>query len=85
MGDLDWGKLGLVLMGEAMLSNSLIQFSVDGRSCVRFLLFDLRPNYGGVMKIMVTSIVHWGLILEGVESELLFPSGSSLYHAFFHC
>ena len=28
MGDIDWGKLGLVLMGEAMLSNSLIQFSV---------------------------------------------------------
>ena len=28
----DWlrGKLGLVLMGEAMLSKSLIQFSVDG-------------------------------------------------------
>ena len=47
MGDIDWGKLGLVLMGEAMLSNSLIQFSVDGRGCVPSLLFDLRPNYGG--------------------------------------
>ena len=47
MGDIDWGKLGLVLMGEAMLSNSLIQFSVDGRSCVPSLLFDLWPNYGG--------------------------------------
>ena len=34
-------------MGEAMLSNSLIQFSVDGQSCVPLLLFDLRPNYGG--------------------------------------
>ena len=42
-----WGKLGLVLMGRAMLSKSLIQFSVDGWSCVPFLLFDLRPNYGG--------------------------------------
>ena len=30
-----------------MLSTSLIQFSVDGRGCVPFLLFDLRPNYGG--------------------------------------
>ena len=30
-----------------MLSNSLIQFSVDGWGCVPSLLFDLRPNYGG--------------------------------------
>ena len=32
---------------EAMLSKSLIQFSVDGWGCVPSLLFDLRPNYGG--------------------------------------
>ena len=45
----DWlrGKLGLVLMGGAMLSKSLIQFSVDGQHCVPSLLFDPRPNYGG--------------------------------------
>ena len=42
-----WGKLGLVLMGGAMLSKSLIQFSVDGQDCVPSLLFDPRPNYGG--------------------------------------
>ena len=30
-----------------MLSKYLIQFSVDGWGCVPFLLFDLRPNYGG--------------------------------------
>ena len=41
------GKLDLVLMGGAMLSKSLIQFSVDGQGCVPSLLFDLRPNYGG--------------------------------------
>ena len=41
------GKLGLVLKGRAMLSKSLIQFSVDGPCCVPSLLFDLRPNYGG--------------------------------------
>ena len=35
------------LMGGAMLSKSLIQFSVVGWSCVPSLLFDLRPNYGG--------------------------------------
>ena len=45
----DWlrGNLGLVLMGKAMLSKSLIQFSVDGQDCVPSLLLDLRPNYGG--------------------------------------
>ena len=44
----DWlrGKLGLILMGRAMLSKSLIQFSVDGWGCVPSLLLDLRPNYG---------------------------------------
>ena len=41
------GKLGLVLMGRAMLSKSLIQFSVNGQGCVPSLSFDLRPNYGG--------------------------------------
>ena len=34
-------------MGEAMLSKSLIQFSVEGWGCVPSLLFDLSPNYGG--------------------------------------
>ena len=34
------GKLGLVLMGGAMLSKSLIQFSADGRGCVPSLLFE---------------------------------------------
>ena len=34
-------------MGDAMLSKSLIQFSVDGQGYVPSLLFDLWPNYGG--------------------------------------
>ena len=34
-------------MGRAMLSKSLIQFSVDGWGYVPSLLFDLRPNCGG--------------------------------------
>ena len=34
-----WGKLGFSLVGRAMLSKSLIQFSVDGCSCVPSLLF----------------------------------------------
>ena len=41
------GRLGLVLMGRAMLSKSLIQFFVEGQGCVPSLLFDLRPNHGG--------------------------------------
>ena len=40
-----------------MFSKSLVQFSVDGWGCVPFLLFDLRPSYGGgqTVKIMATS------------------------------
>ena len=53
----DWlkGKLGLVLMGRAMLSKSLIQFSVDGLVCVPSLLFTWGQTMVEVMKIMVTS------------------------------
>ena len=35
----DWLKLGLVLMGWAMSSKSLIQFSVDEWGCIPSLLF----------------------------------------------
>ena len=42
------GKLGLVLKGRAMLSKSLIQFSVDGRGCVPSLISYLRRNYDEV-------------------------------------
>ena len=35
------------MMGGAMLSKSLIQFSVAGWGSVPSLLFDLRPNYVG--------------------------------------
>ena len=41
------GKLGLALISEAMLSKSLVLFSVDGQGCVPSLLSDLGPNYGG--------------------------------------
>ena len=40
------GETGSCFDGGAMLSKSLIQFSVDGQGCVPSLLFDLRPNYG---------------------------------------
>ena len=49
-----WGSLGLVLMGGAMLSKSLIQFSVEVLG-LSSLLFDLRPNYGGGNEGNVTS------------------------------
>ena len=41
-------------MVRAMLSKSLIQFSVDGQGCVPSLLFGLRPNYVGIVTVMVT-------------------------------
>ena len=46
------GKTGLVLMGGAMLSKSLIQFSVDGWSCVPSLLFTWGQTMLEVMKKM---------------------------------
>ena len=49
-------KLGLVLMGGVMLSKSLIQFSVDGWSCVPSLLFTSGQTMVEVMKIMATSV-----------------------------
>ena len=33
-----WGKLGLALVGRAMLSKSVIQLSADEWGCVPFLL-----------------------------------------------
>ena len=52
----DWlrEKLGLVLMGGAMLIKSLIQFSVDGWGCVFSLLFTWGQTMVEVMKIMAT-------------------------------
>ena len=44
--DWQWGKLGFVLIGRAMISKSLIKFSVDGQGYDPSLLFGLRPNYG---------------------------------------
>ena len=42
-------------MGRAMISKSLVQFSVDGWSCVPSLLFTWGQTMVEVMKIMVTS------------------------------
>ena len=55
MGETDRGGKGFVLMGRAMLSKSLIQFSVDGWSCVPSLLFTWSQTMVEVMKIMVIS------------------------------
>ena len=49
------GKLGLVLMDGAMISKSLIQFSVDGWGCVPSLLFTWSHTVVEVMNIMETS------------------------------
>ena len=51
-------KLGLILMGGAMLSKSLIQFSVDGWGCVPSLLFTwaqtMRPKTDAEAEVMMT-------------------------------
>ena len=49
------GKLGLVLMGGAILIKSLVQFSVDGWSCVPSLLFTWGQTMVEVVKIIATS------------------------------
>ena len=49
------GKLGLVLMGGALLIKSLIQFSVDGGSYVPSSLFTWGQTMVEVIKIMMTS------------------------------
>ena len=49
------GKQGLVLMGGAMLSKFLVEFSVAGWGCVPSLLFTWGQTMVEVMKIMVTS------------------------------
>ena len=65
------GKLGLVLMGGAMLSKFLIQFSIDGWGCVPSLLFTLGQTMVEVMKIMATSfksLLH--VLLHSVSPAL---------------
>ena len=64
-----WGKLGFVLMGRAMLSKSLIQFSVDRWGCVPSLLFNLKPNYGGSNEDNATSFKR----PQPCIAELSFP------------
>ena len=55
MGETDCGgRLVLVLMGGAMLSKSLIQFSVDGQGCVPSLLFD--QTMVGFMKSLLMKV-----------------------------
>ena len=54
MGETDW-KLGLVLMGGAMLGKSSIQLSVDEWGSVPCLLFTWDQTMVEVMKIMATS------------------------------
>ena len=48
---ISWMEEPFVLMGRVMLSKSLIQFSVDGWSCVPSLLFTWGQTMVEVMKI----------------------------------
>jgi len=65
-------------MGAAILSKSLIQFSVDWQGCVLFLLFDLKPNYGGGNEDKSPSqgFLHW----QASSLPLAPPGKSSKLH-----
>ena len=54
--EMTFRKLVLVLMGGAMLSKSLIQFSVDQWGCVPLMLFDWDKTMMEVMKIMTVPL-----------------------------
>ena len=72
--------MGLLLTGGAMLSKPLIQFSIDGGSCVPSLVFGLRPNYcrdnvdnGDLpQKIHVHTVVLIPLALQQVTTDPCF-------------
>ena len=58
-------------MGRAMLSKSLIQFSVDGWKCAPSLLFTWGQTLVEVMKIMVTSFKNpMHVLLHSVSPTL---------------
>ena len=75
MGQTDLGgKLGLVLMGGAMVSKSLIQFSIDGWSYVPSLLFTWGQTMVGIMatssKRTYASMPHFSGLLYSVSLTL---------------
>ena len=86
MGEIDYGgKLSLVLMGGAMLSKSLIQFSVDGQGNVSSLLFKVKMKSLSV-RLFATpwTVAHqaspsMGFSRQEYWSGLPFPSPSIFY------
>ena len=73
----DWlrGKLGLVLMGGAMLSKSLIQFSVDGWSDLHGVALFLFLNYYYFTFGPCSIVVPWpGISLMPSALELWSPN-----------
>ena len=63
----------LVLIGRAMLSKSLLPFSVDGRVCVPYLLFSLRPNCPPRPPLETPGHLQASLTQSLVETLLLSP------------
>ena len=57
-----WEKLGLALVGRALLSTALIQLSVDGWDCTPSLLV-VRPE--GSTGSMVGLMVNWSVYTKG--------------------
>ena len=78
-------------MGRAMISKSLIQFSVDGWGCVPYLLFDLRPNYAGVNEDNGESEVSYSacqILCDPMDFSLpgsfIWPPSEGPMHALLH-
>ena len=73
-----WGKLGFVLMGGAMFSESLIQFSADRCGWVPSLLFSLRQNFQPMPLPETPEHSKASLAQSPTASKVKFPRGSQL-------
>ena len=73
-----WGKLGFVLMGGAMFSESLIQYSADRCDWVPSLLFSLRPNFQPMPPPETPEDSKASLAQSPMASKVKFPGGSQL-------
>ena len=45
-----WGKLGLALVGKAMLNKSLIQFSADG--VMQLMVISFKSTYASMLLLL---------------------------------
>ena len=73
------GGSGSVLIGRAILSEPLIQFSADGQGWVPSLLFTLRPNFQHMPLSETPGHPKASLARFPTASKVKFPAGSQLH------